>query len=127
MKVFRAPGHCWLGRIMAGNLRTCKMFLQNALNAHTIIVMRIEFDPAKDSANTAKHGVSLGLASQLEWASALVWVDSRKGYSEARQSALGIIGDRVYFVAFVDRANVRRVISLRKANAREVKDYAAND
>ena len=89
--------------------------------------MRIEFDPAKDSANTAKHGVSLGLASQLEWASALVWVDNRTGYSEARQSALGIIGDRVYFVAFVDRANVRRVISLRKANAREVKDYAAND
>ena len=86
--------------------------------------MRIEFDPAKDSINTAKHGVSLGLASQLEWGSALVWADARKGYGEARQSALGLIGERVYFVAFVDRADVRRVISFRKANNREKLHYA---
>ena len=101
---------------MAGNLRTCKMFLQILLNVNTISPMRIEFDPAKDSANTDKHGVSLGLASQLEWGSALVWNDNRKGYGEARQSALGLIGNRVYFVAFVDRADVRRGISLRNAN-----------
>ena len=88
--------------------------------------MRIEFDPAKDSANTAKHGASLALASQVDWGCALVWVDSRHSYGEARQSALGLIGQRVYFVAFVDRAGVRRVISLRKANDREVMHYAAN-
>lgn len=88
--------------------------------------MRIEFDPTKDSVNTAKHGTSLALASQLDWSCALVWVDSRHSYGEARQSALGLIGQRVYFVAFVDRADVRRVISLRKANDREVMHYAAN-
>ena len=37
--------------------------------------MRIEFDPAKDLANQAKHGVSLILASELDWESALVWVE----------------------------------------------------
>ncbi|MDD5336570.1 MAG: BrnT family toxin [Rhodoferax sp.] len=88
--------------------------------------MRIEFDPTKDRTNTAKHGVSLALASQLEWDGALVWADSRKSYGETRQSALGLIGERVYFVAFVDRGTVRRVISLRKANDREVMHYAAN-
>ena len=88
--------------------------------------MEFEYDPAKDSTNTAKHGVSLVLASQLDWGSALVWIDSRHGYGEARQSALGLIGQRVYFVAFVDRADMRRVISLRKANDREVMHYAAN-
>jgi uncharacterized DUF497 family protein len=88
--------------------------------------MQFEFDPAKDSANTLKHGASLALASQLDWESSLVWSDSRHSYGEARQSALGPIGDRVYFVAFVDRADVRRVISLRKANDREVMHYAAN-
>ncbi|CDS48926.1 hypothetical protein [Polaromonas sp. CG9_12] len=56
----------------------------------------------------------------------MVWADSRHSYGEARQSALGVIGERVYFVAFVDRADVRRVISLRKANDREVMHYAAN-
>ncbi len=40
--------------------------------------------------------------------------------------ALTILVDRVYFVAFVDRGDGRRVISLRKANAREVIRYAKN-
>lgn len=78
--------------------------------------MQCEFDPTKEGANTAKHGASLALASQLEWCSALVWADSHHSYGKARQSALGLIGERVYFVAFVDRADMRRVISLRKAN-----------
>ena len=29
--------------------------------------MRIEFDPGKDVANMARHGVSLRLAESLEW------------------------------------------------------------
>ena len=124
MTAFSSTGPLGLVWIMASNSRTCKMFLQKILNVNTINAMQIEFDPAKDSTNTAKHGASLALASQLEWGTALVWTDSRKGYSEARQSALGIIGERVYFVAFVDRVGVRRVISLRKANDREVMHYA---
>ena len=36
--------------------------------------MEIEFDPAKDAANLAKHGVSLALAERLDWNAALVWL-----------------------------------------------------
>ncbi len=89
--------------------------------------MEITYDLAKDAANQAKHGVSLALASELEWGTALIWPDERRQYSEARQSALAVLGERVYFVAFVDRADGRRVISMRKANEREVRRYAAND
>ena len=89
--------------------------------------MRIAFDPAKDAVNLAKHGLSLALAADLEWGSALVWVDDRKEYGEARQCALAPIGQRLYFVAFVDRGDTRRTISLRKANIREVTHYAEND
>ena len=89
--------------------------------------MRIEFDPAKDAVNQAKHGLSLALAADLEWGSALVWTDGRKEYGETRQSALAPIGQRLYFVAFVDRGDARRAISLRKANIREVTHYATND
>lgn len=32
----------------------------------------------------------------------------------------------LYFVAFVDRGNVRRIISLRRAERREVKHYVEN-
>lgn len=87
--------------------------------------MEITFDPDKDAANTAKHGLSLAVASRLNWEKALMWVDSRKDYGEVRHSALAVLADRMFFVAFVDRADRRRVISLRKANQREFDRYEA--
>jgi uncharacterized protein len=89
--------------------------------------MQITYDPAKDTRNQAKHGLSLTLATHLEWETAQMWLDHRKDYGEPRQCALVMQGERLYFVAFVDRADGRRVISLRKANMREVKDYVTND
>jgi uncharacterized protein len=85
--------------------------------------MRIEFDPIKDAANKAKHGVSLSMAGELDWESALVWVDDRFEYNEMRMIALAPRTPILYYVAFVDRGEVRRVISLRRANRREVKHY----
>ena len=85
--------------------------------------MRIEFDPAKDAANLAKHGVSLALAAELDWEAALVWVDDRLGYDELRMIALAPKTSILYCVAFVERGAVRRPISLRRANRREVKRY----
>ncbi len=86
--------------------------------------MNITFDPEKDKANFAKHGVSLALALELEWEIALIWEDDRKDYGESRMRGIGYIGLRLYFVAFVDRASNRRIISLRKANPREIERYA---
>jgi len=88
--------------------------------------MRIEFDPAKDAANQAKHGVSLSMAGGLDWEAALVWVDDRFEYRETRMIALAPKTEILYYVAFVDRGEVRRVISLRRANRREVKYYVEN-
>ena len=65
--------------------------------------MRIEFDPAKDSANQTKHGVSLALAGELDWEAALVWVDDRFEYAELRMIALAPRTNILYCVAFVDR------------------------
>jgi uncharacterized DUF497 family protein len=85
--------------------------------------MRIEFDPAKDRTNVAKHGVSLALAAELDWEAALVWVDERFEYDELRMIALAPKTAILYYVAFVERGEVRRLISLRRANRREVKRY----
>ena len=85
--------------------------------------MRVEFDPAKDESNRAKHGVSLAVASELDWEAALVWVDDRFEYEEVRMIALAPKTDVLYYVAFVDRGEARRIISLRRANRREVKHY----
>jgi uncharacterized DUF497 family protein len=85
--------------------------------------VRIEFDSAKDASNQEKHGLSLALASALAWDEALVWVDDRYEYGELRMIALAPDTGILYCVAFVDRDDARRIISLRKANRREVKHY----
>ncbi len=88
--------------------------------------MRITFDRAKDAANRLRHGVSLALARDLDWDASLVWLDERFDYSEVRMIALAPRADVLYYVAFTDRGNIRRIISLRRATRREVKHYVKN-
>jgi len=92
---------------------------------HTIIAVQITFDPTKDAANVAKHGVSLALAVSLEWGWLLTAPDIRRDYGETRMVGYAPLGTRVYCVVFTDRGEERRVISLRKANRKEVKRYAS--
>jgi len=86
----------------------------------------IEFDAAKDSLNNARHGLSLAFAEKLIWDEALVWIDNRYEYDETRMIGLVPEGNDLYYVAFVDRGEVRRVISLRCAERKEIKHYAEN-
>jgi uncharacterized DUF497 family protein len=72
------------------------------------------------------HGVSLALGNELDWDAALVWVDERFDYIELRMIALAPKTNTLYYVAFVDRGRVRRIISVRRATRREVKYYVEN-
>jgi uncharacterized protein len=85
--------------------------------------VRFIFDPDKDKLNVANHGLSLSFAEKLVWDEALVWVDPRYAYNELRMIGLVPEGNTLYYVAFVDRGDVRRIISLRLAERREVKKY----
>ena len=88
--------------------------------------MQLDFDPVNSHLNFLKHGLSLAFAQQLDWEDGLIWPDLRKTYAEPRMSGLVPAGQQLYFVAFVDREPFRRVISLRKANSRELKRYVEN-
>ena len=66
------------------------------------------------------------MAGELDWEAALVWIDDRFEYGELRMIALAPKTEILYYVAFVDRGETRRVISLRRANRREVKHYVEN-
>jgi uncharacterized protein len=88
--------------------------------------MKIEFDPEKDKINQSKHGLSLILASELDWQNSLVWIDTRKNYGEMRMIALAPSTGIMYYVAYVDRDDSRRIFSLRRANRREVKHYVSH-
>ena len=87
--------------------------------------MEIEFDPAKDRANAAKHGISLEAAERFDWDTALEREDNRFDYGEVRFVALGPIGDRLHVLVFTEGSheNAVRVISLRPAERHEVRFY----
>lgn len=82
--------------------------------------MDIDFDPAKDVLNRLKHGVSLGAARRMDWDNVVARPDTRHEYGEQRMIGFGAIDERLHCIVFVMRSNTCRVISLRKANRREI-------
>jgi uncharacterized DUF497 family protein len=89
--------------------------------------MDIVYDARKNEANAtnaAKHGISLAEAALFEWDDALLWIDERNDDGEVRQCAIGYISTRLYYLVYVRRDDIRRIISPRKANSREVARYA---
>lgn len=85
--------------------------------------MKIEFDPDKDATNRRKHGLSLVDAERMDMGLAAIEPDRRYAYGEDRFQAHGLIDGRLHVLVFTMRGEVFRVISLRKANSREVKRY----
>ncbi|RKR46299.1 BrnT family toxin [Paraburkholderia sp. BL17N1] len=85
--------------------------------------MDITYDPAKNELNIANHGVSFELAKELDWSDVMAYVDARRDYREIREVGFGLIGERLYCVVFTQRGNAMHIISMRKANKREVKSY----
>jgi uncharacterized protein len=86
--------------------------------------VEIEFDPSKSEANAASRGLPFSLVAGFDWTTALMIADTRHAYPEPRFLAHGRIGDRLHAVVFTPTAKGVRVISFRKANAREIKRYA---
>lgn len=73
----------------------------------------------------ALRGLSFELACEFEWSTALIVEDVRRDYGERRFQALGRIGRRLHMLVFTPRAGTVHVISLRRANKREVTRYEA--
>lgn len=82
-----------------------------------------DWDEAKRRANLAKHGVDFSLARRIDLDAADIEVDDRLNYGEVRLIARAEVEDRLYVMVFTYRGDTVRVISLRKANDREVLRY----
>ena len=85
--------------------------------------MEYEWDDSKAAGNLRHHGIPFELIEDFAWDKAIVIEDERKDYGESRWIAYGPIGERLYCLVFTVRGSRIRVISLRKANSREVKRY----
>lgn len=85
--------------------------------------MKISFDKAKNDRNITLRGLSFEMVADLDWDNAVIREDSRKVYGEPRYRVFGYIGDRLHVVVYTPREGSIRVISLRKANRKEVEGY----
>lgn len=89
-------------------------------------LMKFEWDDAKNQSNIEKHGIDFEDAKQLFVDGFWFVQDERKDYGEPRFIGLGYINRRLLSVVFTERKpNKIRIISLRKANLREVQAYEA--
>jgi len=85
--------------------------------------MKYEWDVKKNFANHAKHGVVFEDVADFVWESSLETFDVRKDYKELRMIAMSTIRGRLHVLVYTRRSNSLRVISLRKANEREISNY----
>ena len=84
------------------------------------------YDSKKSERNRLDRGLPFDRAAAFDFQNALYAIDERRDYGETRFVALGLIGDRVHVLCFVETEDGIRVISLRKANPREVNRYVQN-
>jgi len=86
--------------------------------------MAIEYDPEKNKQNIKDRGISFDEFKNLDFESAIIEVDNRKDYGEDRHIIQAKLNNRLYIAVITIRGDdITRVISLRKANKKEVKRY----
>lgn len=84
--------------------------------------MEISFDPSKDAANLAKHGVALADFQGFDFAP-VVMVDDRYDYGETRFRAFGRIGGVGFCLVYCETKTGIRAISFRRAHGKEMQRY----
>jgi uncharacterized protein len=85
--------------------------------------VEIGFDPVKNEKNIRERGLSFERAAEFDFEGATFLVDDRREYGEVRRIAIGYLDRRLHILCFVSTTTGIRVVSFRKANAREATRY----
>jgi uncharacterized DUF497 family protein len=85
--------------------------------------VKIEFDPAKRSATLEARGLDMADAGEMFEGPTITVEDLRKDYGEPRFVTIGFLRRRMVAVAWTPRGAARRIISMRKTNAKEQKEF----
>ena len=83
--------------------------------------MHYEWDEGKRAETLLHRGIDVASMEYFDWDTAMHRPSDR--YGEIRWSSIGLIGNRLYRVVWTERGQTVRIISLRKANAREALRY----
>lgn len=85
--------------------------------------MEFEWDEPKSARNQFIRGLSFADAAMIFDGPTIEIVDNRHAYGEMRVRAIGAIDDETYVVIYTDRQGVRRIISARRADRKERKQW----
>ncbi|WP_321911900.1 MULTISPECIES: BrnT family toxin [unclassified Paraburkholderia] len=86
--------------------------------------MRIEFDGVKRASALAERGLDFARAAEVFAGRNLTRRDDRNDYGEVRFTTAGWLDARIVIVVWTQRGAARRIISMRKANEREINRLA---
>jgi uncharacterized DUF497 family protein len=82
-----------------------------------------EWDNAKSQECLETRGFDFAFASRLWEQHVVERGDNRRDYGEVRIQALGRIEDQYFVVVFTWRGTIRRIISARRAQQKEVRKW----
>ena len=85
------------------------------------ITMQYEWDETKRAATLQDREIDFASMDYFDWETAIHQRSDRDG--EQRWSSFGLIGARLHHVVWTEREDRIRIISLRKANAKETQKY----
>ena len=86
--------------------------------------MQIEFDSTKRDKTLAERGLDFVRAEEVFSGLHFTGQDTRQDYDEDRFITVGLLDARLVVLIWTPRGEVRRIISIRKANDREKTFYA---
>jgi uncharacterized DUF497 family protein len=86
--------------------------------------MPVSFDPNKRAKTLAERGLDFALAEEVFAGHHFTAEDLRVAYGEQRFVTIGCQSGRLVVVVWTQRGDVRRIISMRKANEREQAGFA---
>ena len=86
--------------------------------------MQVDLDPSKDAVNRSKHGVSLAFGSRVfDDSDHVILASIRPIDGEDRYKAVGMVEGKCWTAVYVERGHVRRMISVRRSNLGEQRNY----
>ena len=85
--------------------------------------MDFDWDDAKDAANLKKHGLSFDAASRVFGDPWSIDEEDFGAVGEQRFKKIGMVADRLAVVIYTFRGEAMRIISARKAERHEKRQY----
>jgi uncharacterized protein len=89
--------------------------------------VEFEWDEANHAKNLRQRGIGFDDGARIFAGSVLIWQDTRRDYGEDRFRAVGESEGDILHLVFTWRSDRMRIISVRRANRREIRAWRSHE